>query len=396
MGVDALPRWLWFGLACVILLVSLGPPGAQPARPAFELKPLPPRALDPAPAVPPVPWPPDQPAAVGAPEKNLARRMRRRVYARGIYATAYTAARGQRWEDLLHLIGQTELNAVVLDVKSDWGSVQYNTADPAALAAGAPDGTLPDLRRLLLDLRRRRIYTIARVVTFKDNYAPRRWPELGVHRAGGGLWTDYRGLTWLNPYSRAAWDYVLGIAEEVARLGFEEIQFDYVRFPSDGPMAQVVYPGADARSREQVIGDFLRYARERLEPLGVWVSADIFGIMLSVPDDQGIGQRLEEMAAGPHILSPMVYPSHYGPGNLGLPNPNADPYETVYRALRDARERLGAGAPILRPWLQDFSWGHPYGPAEVAAQIRAVRDNGIEEWLLWNAGNVYTQEGTLP
>lgn len=326
------------------------------------------------------------------------RRLLGRLGVKGVYLSAASASLPERVQQFLHLVERTEINAVVIDVKTDWGTLAYPSVLPLAREAGTLDPIQLDLPALLRAFKERGAYTIARVVTFKDNVLPRRRPDLAVQRAGGGLWQDYKGLTWLNPYSRAAWDYVVGVAREVAQLGFDEIQFDYVRFPSDGPMASAAYPGQDGRRREQVIGDFLAYAREQLAPLGVWVAADIFGIVLSVPDDQGIGHLLEEVARGPDVLSPMVYPSHYAPGNLGLANPNSEPYETVKRALADAQRRLRYRYPdlVIRPWLQDFSWGWPYGPAEVRAQIRAAYENGLDGWMLWNAANVYTEAALLP
>ncbi|BDG62110.1 putative glycoside hydrolase [Caldinitratiruptor microaerophilus] len=322
-----------------------------------------------------------------------------RATVRGIYLTGRTASSAQRLGELLALVDRTELNGMVIDVKSDWGTLTYRSDVPLAIEAGAGKGPIADLRALVTRLKEHDVYAIGRVVTFKDNYLPRHRPDLAVQRAGGGLWQDRKGMTWLNPYKKEAWEYVINVAKEVAAAGFDEIQFDYVRFPTDGDVSQIVYPGRDGRRREQVIADFLTYAREQLEPLGVWVSADIFGIMTMATDDQGIGQLLEEVARGPHILSPMVYPSHYGPGNYGFANPNAHPYETVYRALQDAHRRLGEKFPdlIIRPWLQDFTLGQPpYGAREVRAQIRATYDSGIQEWLLWNAANVYTEAALGP
>ena len=317
---------------------------------------------------------------------------------KGVYLTAWNAGNPDFLQSILDLIDRTELNAVVVDVKDDSGRVTITTDEATAQAAGAVRPFIPDPRAFTRDLHSRGIYAIARIVAFKDPIVAPVHPDWAVQQAGGGIWRDWNGVAWLNPYNREAWDYVVRVARAAAEAGFDEIQFDYVRFPTDGDLNATRYPGADGRPYEQVVAEFLAYARQQLAPLGVLVSADVFGLVTSVQDDMGIGQRLEESAAAVDYLSPMLYPSHYEKGNLGLPNPNAMPYETVYRSLVDARERIGAAGlgsrTAVRPWLQDFSLGHPYGPAEVRAQIQATYDAGYTSWLLWNAANVYT-EGAL-
>lgn len=322
--------------------------------------------------------------------------MPERPVVRGIYLTAYSVRDKAKFTRLIDLLDRTELNAMVINVKDDWGNITFETDLPLAKEAGAIHPDLGDVPELMKRLKEKGIYTIARVVTFKDARVPQVRPNLAVAQAGGGLWRDYNDVTWLNPYNRDAWEYVISVARVAAEAGFDEIQFDYVRFPTDGNLDTILYPGKDERSREQVIADFLAYARQELRPHRVWVSADVFGLVTSAQDDMGIGQRLEEASAAVDILSPMVYPSHYIPGNLGVANPNAMPYETIYRSMIDVKERWEkaelTGKVTMRPWLQDFSWGHPYGPAEVRAQIQATYDAGYSEWLLWNAANEYTEE----
>lgn len=318
-----------------------------------------------------------------------------RVHVKGIYLTSYSATNPGTFQELLSLVERTELNAMVVNIKDDWGNVTFNFDHPIAKGAGAIHADFEDLQAWTKLLRAKEIYSIARIVTFKDANVPKLRPEMAVASTRGGIWQDYNSVSWLNPYNRQAWDYVVDIAKGAALAGFNEIQFDYVRFPTDGEMSTLSYPGKDDRRREQVIGDFLAYARKELRPYGVWVSADAFGLITSLSDDLGIGHHLEEISASVDYLSPMVYPSHYIPGNLGLANPNAMPYETIYRSMMDAKgrwEKAGlTGKVAMRPWLQDFSWGHPYGPAEVRAQIQATYDAGYHEWILWNAANVYTE-----
>ncbi len=327
-------------------------------------------------------------------------RMPERPVVRGIYLTSYSVSNEAKLQELIDLTDRTELNAMVINVKDDWGNITFETDLAISREAGAVHPDLGDAKRLTARLKEKGIYTIARVVTFKDAWVPRTRPEMAVARVGGGVWADYNDVTWLNPYSKEAWDYVVSVAKEAAKAGFDEIQFDYVRFPTDGNLDTIVYPGKDDRAREQVIADFLDYARRELRPYRVWVSADVFGLVTSIPDDMGIGQLLEPASAAIDIISPMVYPSHYIPGNLGVANPNAMPYETVYNSMLDAKERWEkaglTGQITMRPWLQDFSWGHPYGPAEVRAQIQATYDAGYSEWLLWNAANEYTEAALEP
>lgn len=306
-----------------------------------------------------------------------------RVAVQGVYSTGYTVS-GQRWPDLVRVVERSRLNAIVIDVKGDDGSLTHVDLTP-------------ELPKLVRSLRRKGIYPIARIVTFKDPRLAEQHPDWAVQSASGGIWRDRTGAGWLNPYHPAAWQANIDVALQAVRMGFPEVQFDYVRFPSDGALSEIVYPSRDDRRRGAVIAGFLQAARQQLRAAGALVSADIFGLVVSTEDDMGIGQELEPLAAGSDLLSPMVYPSHYGPGNYGLADPNREPYATVRHGMLDALRRLGpGGAGKLRPWLQDFSLGYPYGPAEVRAQIRAVEEQGGREWLLWNPANIYTEAALDP
>ncbi|MBP2018509.1 hypothetical protein J2Z79_001924 [Symbiobacterium terraclitae] len=377
-------RSLAGAVLCSLLAFKLDP-GVVSASPAPSQPAASPSTT--APTAPPAPTPPD-----GAPKAPV---IPSAAEVKGVYLTAWNAANPAFLEGILGLIDRTELNALVVDVKDDSGRVTIATDEATAVAAGAVVPFLPDPRAFTDGLHARGIYAIARIVVFKDPIVAPAHPDWAVHHASGGIWRDWNGVAWLNPYSREAWDYVIRVARAAAEAGFDEIQFDYVRFPTDGDLSATRYPGADGRPYEQVVADFLAHARAELAPLGVLVSADVFGLVTSARDDMGIGQRLEESAGAVDYLSPMLYPSHYERGNLGLPNPNAMPYETVFRSLEDARERIAAAGlserTAVRPWLQDFSLGHTYGPAEVRAQIQATYDAGYSSWLLWNAANVYTE-----
>ncbi|MGE5559612.1 MAG: putative glycoside hydrolase [Chloroflexota bacterium] len=320
---------------------------------------------------------------------------RQPVEVRGIYMTGYTAGSTSRVDALIKLIDETELNAVVIDIKEDTGQISYRMDEPKVEATpGAAVPKIRDIDELLSKLHAHGIYPIARIVTFKDNVFANANPDLAVHTSAGGVWRDRTGQGWLNPYKKETWDYAIAVAKNAVKHGFREIQFDYVRFPSDGNVKDMVFPGTDERTHREVIRDFLKYANEQLTPLGVFVSADVFGLVTAAKDDLTIGQQYEDIIANVDYVCPMVYPSHYGPGNYGLPDPNRAPYETVLRAMEDALRRQGDSKAIVRPWLQDFSLGYKYGPAEVRAQIKAVYDAGLKEWILWNPYNKYT-EGAL-
>lgn len=207
-------------------------------------------------------------------------------------------------------------------------------------------------------------------------------------------------MSWLNPYNSESWDYIVDIAEEAASKGFNEIQFDYVRFPTDGNTKIIDYGASAGKPKAEAIAEFLAYGRDRLSKKGVVVSADVFGLVTTAADDMHIGQHLESIARSVDVICPMVYPSHYGKGSYGVAEPDFEPYKIVNRSMSVAKGRVDAikdvsRKAVLRPWLQDFTASYlpkyqHYGAAEVRAQIKATYDAGAEEWLLWNAGNKFT------
>ncbi|HKB92717.1 MAG TPA: putative glycoside hydrolase, partial [Gaiellaceae bacterium] len=238
------------------------------------------------------------------------------------------------------------------------------------------------------------VYLIGRVVTFQDPITASAHPELAIHRSDGSVWHTNGGLAWLNPYSRTAWKYDVDVAVAAANAGFDEIQFDYVRFPSDGDLSLIRYPGPHPQPMERTVTAFLAYAAGRLHPLGVRVSADVFG--LSATRDLGIGQYPGELAKVADAIYPMTYPSHYSPGEFDLPDPNAAPEKTVAFSLRDFRARLAGTDARLVPWLQDFTLGRTYTAADVAAQVAAARRFQTGGFLLWNAAGLYTPGALEP
>ena len=316
------------------------------------------------------------------------------VDVKGIYLTGWKAGQEKEFEKLLELADKTEINAMVIDVKDNTGRMTYQSNLPMVKEIKANSGRIQDIDALLNTLKQNDIYAIARIVVFEDPILAKNRPEWSIRTKSGNLWTTQKGLGWVDPYNRDVWDYIIDIAEEAARKGFNEIQFDYVRFPSDGNLKNIIYPSNDGKSRVKTISAFLDYANKRLKPFGIYTSADVFGLVTTAVDDMLIGQTLEELAKHVDYISPMVYPSHYYAGSYGLTNPNAAPYETVYQSLYDAVERLEKMEGIkaeIRPWLQDFTMGlPPYGAREVRAQINATYDVGLSQWILWNPANNYT------
>ncbi len=311
---------------------------------------------------------------------------------KGIYLTAWMTGDSRFMERIAQFIEQTEINSVVIDVKDDTGTISYPSQAPLAKTVGSGEKKF-DPHQVLKFLKARNIYPIARIVVFKDPFLAKRRTDLAVKSAQGGLWHDFKGLCWVDPYNKTVWEYTVAIAKEAALYGFKEIQFDYVRFTSDGILRDCRYPGNDGRLKSDVIRDFLQYAYQQLNPLGIKVSADVFGLACSAQDDLGIGQVLEKVATGVDIVCPMVYPSHYRRGEYNLPDPDRAPYRTVYQSMMDAKRKLSKLNPerkvIMRPWLQDFSLRNRYGRAELLAQIKAVEDAGYEEYIFWNPANKY-------
>lgn len=313
------------------------------------------------------------------------------VPVKGVYVTSFTAADPGRMSKMLALADTTEINAFVIDVKDDIGMVTYDTSTAMAKELGLVERRIKDIDALLATLNEHGIVPIARVVCFKDTSLAQARPELAVRSVKGGKWQDRKGLSYVNPYSHEVWEYIVQVAEDAARRGFREIQFDYVRFPTDGPISEAVYPG-EYCSKEDAIAGFLAYARARLEPLGVWVSADVFGIVImDTPDTATIGQKYYKVARNVDIVCPMVYPSHYYSGSYGLDDPDAHPYELVTAAMKETTLRLAGTGAMGRPWLKDDDYGVDYGVEEVKAEIKAAEQQGYSEWMLWNAGNEYTK-----
>ena len=304
---------------------------------------------------------------------------------------------------VLDLVGRTELNAVVIDVKGDRGLIPYRTEVPAALEAGAQGPVIiKDFDGLMASLKEQGIYTIARVVVFKDHVLATARPDLAIIDARTGRpWIDNEKLAWVDPFREEVWNYVIAIAKEAAAKGFDEIQFDYLRFPTDGRLSAARYSQPNnASTRLPTINGFLAKARRELGPTGVFLAADIFGYTAFNTNDTDIGQRIEELAVHLDYLCPMVYPSGYHLGIPGYRNPVQHPYEIVKESVRLTRQRSQHTTVQVRPWLQDFRDyafdKRPFAVREIRAQIRGSNEGGGIGWMLWNPRNDYTGDALQP
>lgn len=320
---------------------------------------------------------------------------------RGLYVNRWAALGDRMWK-LVDVARRTEINALVIDVKDDRGFVLYNSRVPLAREIGADTNMPMSQKRLhaLLDtLRAHHIFPIARIVVAKDPLLASRKLEWAIKRKSDlEPWLDRNGHPWLDASQRGVWTYAADLAREAYDLGFSEVQLDYVRFPDeDRIIHEAVFPLAKGRTRAQIIRDQLGYTHALLGAAGIPMTIDVFGLTATDTTDMGIGQKWEMFVDRADVVLPMVYPSHFAPGTYGLASPNAHPYTTIDRAIKDMKRRSTSipHAARIVPWYQDFTLGPPhYNAAEVRAQIRAGYANGIASWILWNPGSRYN-EGAL-
>lgn len=327
------------------------------------------------------------------------------VKVKGIYVSGPVAGI-DKMDELIDLVDRTELNAMVIDVKNDEGKVTYKMQSDSVRELEAAVGYIPDIDALVQKCKEKNIYLIARIVAFRDPYLAEKKPEWALHTKEGEVFRDKSGLAWINPYRREVWDYLAEVASQAAADGFDEVQFDYIRFSTDTGEEEVDYgPEAAETGKAEIITQFTQYLYEKLVPQGVYVSADVFGTVIDNETDQKIvGQDYAGMAAHLDYICPMVYPSHYHNGAYGIDIPDTDPYGTVYAAASSSARELEVvpeeGRARVRLWLQSFTagWiqGHiSYGPQQIREQIRGVYDAGYEEWILWNAAVNYQPDALL-
>ena len=328
---------------------------------------------------------------------------------KGIYVTAYSVGYEEKFTKLVDYFDSNDLNAMVIDIKDDMGVV---TADFNSKDSHIQENTeeyIPDIKELMDLMEEKQIYPIARIVTFKDTLLANEQPDMSFTNSNGTVWKASNGESFINPFLKQTWDYAVNVGIEAAKVGFKEIQFDYVRFPEGfevwgdtlnydmGEYADLDM--TDDEKRVQAITDFTAYAKEKLMPYGVDVSVDIFGYTASVIEASGIGQNFPQISENVDVISSMIYPSHWGTNYFGIYKPDLYPYELVAEYMKVENELLGTleTPPISRPWLQDFTASYlgsgfyqTYGKAQVDAQVQALYDAGVNEFLLWNALNNYT------
>ncbi len=299
-------------------------------------------------------------------------------------------------ESAIRLLQETELNTLAVDVKGDRGMIPYKSVIPLAAQVGAQRTiTVKEMAPLMKSLKAKGIYTIARIVVFKDNLLALARPDLAVKTPTGETWRDRENLAWVDPFRKEVWDYNINIAVEAAQYGFDEIQFDYVRFP-DASGLQFSMPNTE-ENRVRAVSGFLTEARRRLIPYNVFLSADIFGYVCWNLNDTKIGQRLEDIVGNLDYICPMLYPSGFQYGIPGYRNPVANPYQIVYLSLKRAQERTNLPSYRFRPWLQafrDYAFDRRYfNDREIMGEVKAAEGFGSHGWMLWNPRNSYSSAG---
>ena len=326
----------------------------------------------------------------------------KRVKVRGIYVSAHSVALKGRLDELIELAKKNNINAFVIDVKGDYGELTFPMSESINkyTKSANKNPIIKEIEPVIKKLKDNGIYTIARIVSFKDTiYAKENPDKIIVYKDGGKAFTNSDGLVWVSAYDKNLWEYNVTVAKEAAKAGFNEIQFDYVRFPASngGKLDKVLnYRNADNMTKAEAIQKYLNYAKKELSPYNVYISADIYGQVGSSSDDMSLGQFWEAVSSEVDYVSPMMYPSHYGKGVYGLDIPDANPYKTIYHSTKDSINRNNniSSPAIIRPWIQAFTatWvtGHiHYGPKEVKEQIKAMKDLGVDEYILWSATNRY-------
>ncbi len=318
-------------------------------------------------------------------------------------------------DSLVQFIEATELNAVVVDIKDFSGKISFPTDNPALANSVSDDCGAADMKDFVLRLHEKDIYVIGRITVFQDPHYTSVHPEAAVQKKSGGVWKDKKGLSFVDVGAKPFWDYMVELGKISYELGFDELNFDYIRFPSDGNMAEADYTWSVGKSKAEALEEFYKYLTENLRPTGAVLSADLFGYVTVHQDDLGIGQVLERGLPYFDYIYPMTYPSHYNNGFAGLKDVNSDPYKVVYTSLIQAVAREAATTTLqaslaftpiasttpplyekpqyrgkVVPWLQSFDYPVSYTPEMVRAQIQATQDAGINSYLFWDAGNKYT------
>lgn len=314
---------------------------------------------------------------------------------RALYMSAWVASTPSMRQKIVDLVDSSKINAVVIDIKDATGRVSFLVNDPVISDTGSPKDLIKDISGLIQTLHEKNIYVIGRISVFQDPYLTKLKPEWAIKtKSTGAVWKDRKGLSFLDPTKQDVWNYVVHLAQYSHNQGFDEINFDYIRFPSDGNISDISYP-TSAGSKSEAIERFFIHLHDEMKNSEITTSADLFGLTTEAKDDMGIGQVLEKALPHFDFIAPMIYPSHYPKGYQGFKNPAEKPYDVVSIAMKKGVERavaLGMDATKFRPWIQDFNMGATYTAAMVQDQIRALSEQGIDSYMVWDPANTYTTE----
>jgi len=315
---------------------------------------------------------------------------------RAIYMTSWVGSSRSLRNNLIDFINDSLINAIVLDIKDYSGVISFDIDNELIDKYGTDSNRIPDIYEFIQKLHENNIYVIGRVTIFQDPLLAEKAPYLAMKKISDGqTWKDKKGLAFLDPSKQEVWEYIVAIAEESYELGFDEINFDYIRFPSDGNMEDLQYNLAEGEQRVDVLRKLYKYLNAELSlEKSIPISADLFGMTTTNTDDLGIGQNLEDALRYFDFVAPMVYPSHYPRGFNGYSNPAQFPYEIIKKSMNDGVVRahnLGVSVKKLRPWIQDFDLGTTYDKAKIHAQLQAMYEVGLDSYMVWDPKNQYTK-----
>ena len=326
---------------------------------------------------------------------------------KAIYMTSWVAGTPKWRTELKEFIKNSEINSIVIDIKDYSGIVAFDTKSEIVDKVGSEEIRVTDLKEFIETLHQNNIYTIARITVFQDPIYAKYNSSIAVHTKSGANWKDRKGLMYIDPSAEEFWNYIVEIAKESEKIGFDELNFDYIRFPSDGNMKDIVFPVSSVvatasidlpETKEILLENFFKYLQKELKSTGIPISADVFGMVMTNYDGLNIGQVLERIYPYFDFIAPMVYPSHYPATFQGFQNPAVHPYEVVKYSMQRGVERMiaASSSPLkLRPWLQDFDLGATYDASKIRAQIQATYDAGLTSWMMWDPSNKYTRDGYL-
>lgn len=325
---------------------------------------------------------------------NIATHIETPEAVKALYLTSWAAGTKSLREGVLNIVDTTEVNSVIIDIKDYSGKIAFEVNDPVLQEMGVVEKRISDIDALIADLHSRNIYVIGRISVFQDAELVKIWPDEAVKTATNKsvIWKDRKGISWMDTGSMKVWEYIARIGDEAYSRGFDELNFDYIRFPSDGNMKDIYYPISEGKVKQEVLGEFFSYMDQHFEGR-VPISGDLFGMTTTNTDDLGIGQNLEIALKYLDYVCPMVYPSHYPDGWNGYAKPAQVPYEVIHASMKAGVDRaiaMGVSPEKLRPWIQDFNLGATYTKDMVKEQIQATYDVGLDSWLVWDPANTYT------